>query len=324
MRLFSLNIELETINCPLCGSQKHEKFLTTFDRFNLNTELDFQIVACLTCDFKFLNPRPKPEVISRFYESEGYQPFLSTQSRLNLSDRIYRLVRKAAIIGKRSSIEKLKSRGKLLDVGCGTGEFLDEMQKHGWQVEGIEKDTEAAEFARRKYSLNIHTTSLGECNFPEKSFDVITMWHVLEHLYQPLESLKTVQMLSKDDGVILVATPNISSFDAGFYKTNWVALDAPRHLSHFNSESMTAFCQLAKLKVTKFGQMPLDAFYNCIMSELLIFKQNPSRKIMLPVYLWRSLIVAFFSFLISSRLRAQNNRLGSSILYFIQKQRELL
>ncbi|MCH7756351.1 methyltransferase domain-containing protein, partial [candidate division KSB1 bacterium] len=142
-----MSLEFEKINCPLCGCEKNELFLKTQDRFNLNGELEFKIVACSECTFIFLNPRPKSESISAFYESENYQPFLSIQSGLNFWDRIYLTVRSFTLTNKRRKISKLKRGGRLLDIGCGTGEFLHEMQDHGWQVEGLEMDKKSAEFA---------------------------------------------------------------------------------------------------------------------------------------------------------------------------------
>jgi len=112
-----LSLEFEKINCPLCGCEKNELFLKTQDRFNLNGQLKFEIAACSECKFTFLNPRPKPESISALYESEDYQPFLSTQSGLNFWDRIYLTVRSFTLTNKRRKISKLKRGGRLLDIG---------------------------------------------------------------------------------------------------------------------------------------------------------------------------------------------------------------
>jgi len=318
-----LSLELEKINCPLCGAEKSELFLKTRDRFNLKGEFKFEIVTCAGCKFTFLNPRPTPESISAFYESEDYQPFLSTQSGLTFWDRIYLTVRSFTLAGKRRKISKLKSSGSILDMGCGTGEFLHEMQQHGWRVEGLEMEKKAAEFARTEYNLSVRTQELQDCDFPDKSFDVITLWHVLEHLYEPKESLKKMRNLLKDDGFILIAVPNISSFDARFYKKNWIALDAPRHLFHFTPETMRAFCKTAGLVIKKFYQLPMDAFFNCLMSERIILKNNAFGKLLSPLYFLRGFSTANISIFESLRLGRQKKRLGSSILYFVQKQEEL-
>jgi len=318
-----LSLEFEKINCPLCGCEKNELFLKTQDRFNLNDGLKFKIVACSECKFTFLNPRPKPESISAFYESEDYQPFLSTQSGLNFWDRIYLAVRSFTLAGKRRKIFKLKRRGSLLDIGCGTGEFLYEMRGHGWQVEGLEMEKKAAEFARTEYNLSVQTQELQDCDFSDQSFDVITLWHVLEHLYEPKESLKKMRNLLKDNGFILIAVPNISSFDARFYKTNWVALDAPRHLFHFTPETMRAFCKTAGLVIQEFYQLPLDAFFNCLMSERIILKSSALGKLLFPLHFLRGFLMAKISIFESLRLSRPKNRLGSSILYFVKKQEKL-
>ena len=315
-----MSLEFEKINCPLCGCEKNELFLKTQDRFNLNGELEFKIVACSECTFIFLNPRPKSESISAFYESENYQPFLSIQSGLNFWDRIYLTVRSFTLTNKRRKISKLKRGGRLLDIGCGTGEFLHEMQDHGWQVEGLEMDEKAAEFARTENNLSVQTLELQDCDFPDQSFDVITLWHVLEHLYDPKENLKKMRNFLKDGGFILIAVPNISSLDARFYKSNWVALDAPRHLFHFTPETMSVFCKRAGLGIQKFYQLPLDAFFNCLMSERIILKNRILGTLLFPLHFLRGFLIAKISIFQSLRLSRQKNRLGSSILYFVQKQ----
>ncbi|MFQ5674808.1 MAG: class I SAM-dependent methyltransferase [bacterium] len=314
-----MELDFETIACPFCGSEKDNEFLKANDRLNPNGDREFRLVICSKCNFIFLNPRPTRATISAFYEREGYQPFLSTLSNPGLLDQVYDLARRFAIRSKRHTIEKLMPPGKLLDVGCGTGEFLFEMQRHGWQVEGLETDERAAEFARDRYQLKILSDDLQRCNFSSSQFDVITLWHVLEHLYAPLTALKKVRNLLTDNGFILIAAPNVASFDARFYKANWVALDAPRHLQHFTPETMAAFCGAAGLKIKKFAQVVLDAFYNPLMSDLLSAKKRGASAVMSLLYVKRSFLVALISLVKASRLQKQEKRLGSSILYYIQK-----
>jgi len=215
---------------------------------------------------------------------------------------------------KRRSIEQLKTSGRILDVGCGTGEFLNEMQKHGWQATGIEKDPRAAEFAEQRYGLTVSTADLIDTHFQEQSFDVITFWHVLEHLPEPLSTLQLAKKMLKADGLMLIAAPNISSFDARFYRSHWVALDAPRHLHHLVPATLARVCQAAGLEMFTARQMVLDAFYNCLMSERIIASRNLKKRALLPLLLLRGLLIAGIS-VSRSWLRSG----GSSILYFVRK-----
>lgn len=314
-----MKVDFETVNCPLCGSEEYRRNLSAPDRFNLNGAT-FKITRCRNCEFTYLNPRPTRQSISEFYKSEAYQPFLSTQSRLNWWDRLYVWVRNYTVKNKRRKIEKLQSKGVLLDVGCGTGEFLNEMQSSGWQVTGLETDKAAAEFAQRNYALNVFAGDLAASSFVNHSFDVITLWHVLEHLPNPKESLGRARDLLKMNGWILVVCPNISSFDARFYRENWVALDAPRHLLHFDPQSMATLCDSQQLHLKEIQQLPLDAFYNCLLSEQLIVAKNHIKKVFTPFYLKRAFVIAMISIVKSTRLRRPENRSGSSILYSIQKK----
>ena len=315
--------EFERTNCPICDGNNHSLFLQAADRFNMAAGQSFQLVECQACGFKFLNPRPRAQFLAKFYHSAEYQPFLSAQTAQSFWDRVYAGVRRYTIASKRRKIERLKSKGRVLDIGCGTGEFLNEMQLHGWQVAGVERDQQSAEFAQRTFGLEISSKDLHQNKYLKKSLDVITFWHVLEHLYDPRETLDMTREWLKDDGIILVAVPNVVSFDARFYGSSWVALDAPRHLHHFTPQSISAMCQTVGLQVLRLAQMPLDAFYNCLMSERLIMTRSERIGWLLPLLLLKAFLVALVSTLKSTRLRAQDKRQGSSMLYFIQKGREI-
>ncbi len=281
----------------------------------MQSEIRYQIVACARCGFVFLNPRPKIDAVAEAYQDAAYQPFLSAQPRRSLGDRIYDLARQVNVRSKRRKIEKLKGRGKILDVGCGTGEFLHEMQRRGWQASGIETSTRAAEFAHKNYGLETAAADLLEADFAAEQFDVITFWHVLEHVHDPLATLKIARKILKDDGVILIACPNIESVDARFYSSGWVALDAPRHLSHFTPDTLARAAAEADLEVFKIRPMILDTVYNCLMSEPLV-AAPPRAKFFNLMFGLRALLIAGASLLVA----AMANRRGSAILYFLRKR----
>jgi len=147
------------------------------------------------------------------------------------------------------------------------------------------------------------------------------MWHVLEHLFKPLDYLVSIKNKLNKGGILVVAVPNVSSFDARFYRDKWIALDAPRHLQHFEPNSFTSLCEAAELEVFKCQQMPFDALYNCLMSELLIISLKPKQKILLPLFLFRAFVIALISLIKGSHFRNDKIIRGSSNLYFVHPKK---
>jgi 2-polyprenyl-3-methyl-5-hydroxy-6-metoxy-1,4-benzoquinol methylase len=133
---------------------------------------------------------------------------------------------------------KFVQKGKLLDIGCGYGIFLNAARKLGWMVTGVELSRTASEYARNVYKLDIHNGEVESVNHPECHFDVITFWDVLEHVPNPASFLNTVRSLFKKEGLIALSVPNIGSFFARFYKGKWGALRPEQHLWHFNRQSL--------------------------------------------------------------------------------------
>lgn len=306
-------MEFETIACPLCEEMRCTPQIAAPDRFNLQSEIRHHIVACARCGFVFLNPRPKIDAIAEAYKDAAYQPFLSAHSQRRVWDRLYELARRLHVRRKRRNIEQLKPKGKILDVGCGTGEFLNEMQRRGWQAFGVETNQQAAEHAKSRYGLPVTTCDLIAADFREATFDVVTFWHVLEHVVNPVQTLKTAKRFLKDDGVIVIACPNIESYDARFYRDHWVALDAPRHLSHFVPATMANACEQAGLEVLTFHQIWLDVVYNCLMSESIA----AANKNVLARVVWLRALPLAAAFVLAS---AFNKQRGSSILYYLKKR----
>ncbi|HEX9596607.1 MAG TPA: class I SAM-dependent methyltransferase [Anaerolineales bacterium] len=310
---------LEACSCPLCGGNSYKPAMQVPDRFASDGGM-FQIVRCSHCEFFFLNPRPSPESMSAYYQNPDYQPFLSTKESPPVWDRLYGVTRRFTIPAKRRQVEKYKKIGRVLDIGCGTGEFLVEMKQHGWQIAGLEKDARAAGYASRQTGVSITTSDLADAGYEPASFDLVTMWHVLEHLYTPAQTLRQIAALLKADGVLAVAMPNIGSQDAAYYKSEWVPLDAPRHLLHFTPAAMRRLCEQSGLQVVHHQQMVIDALYNCLMSEKFIASRRASSLPAFLVAIVRALAVASASVLNASAMTGRAERQGSSVLYFIIKQ----
>jgi SAM-dependent methyltransferase len=156
--------------------------------------------------------------------------------------------------------------GNLLDIGCGSGEFLKEIQKKSYRVTGIEPNKGARNFAREHYKLNVKDED--EINNLQASiFEVITMWHVLEHVYDLEGKIKQIKHLLSKDGILIVAVPNSNSWDAKQYGKYWAAFDLPRHLYHFESSSIKKLFEKYGFKLVKIKPMFFDAFYICLLSE---------------------------------------------------------
>jgi len=185
------------------------------------------------------------------------------------------------------------------------------MKKWKWEVAGIETDERALQYARDTLGLKVFKGS--EWDFPMESFDVITFWHALEHIHDLKGTLKSVLPLLRNDGLLLIALPNISSLDFRLYREDWVALDLPRHLYHFDPNSFRSLFYSFGLEVFKLHQMPLDVFYNCIMSEKLAFERKRRRKVSFPLSLLRGGVIALMSFCMGTLGN------GSGMLYYLRK-----
>jgi len=175
-------------------------------------------------------------------------------------------VRTFTLKKKAKRIIREKSSGKLLDIGCGTGAFLNEMKQRSFTVSGIEPDGEAANFARERYKLEVSGEE-GLSEFAKASFDVITMWHVLEHVPFPMKRMQELYDLLKDDGSIFIAVPNPNSLDAVHYGKDWAAYDVPRHLHHYTPDILEKIAQSTGFEIVKTYSMPLDGYYVSILTE---------------------------------------------------------
>ena len=266
----------------------------------------FSIVSCQACGFKFTNPRPSESEIGKYYESEDYIYHSNKKKGLFLS--IFHLVRQFTIRKKVkliNSLVKEATEKAILDYGCGTGEFLNACKSNGWITSGIETSDQARNFAQTNFGL--HVKNLNQFSeFKENSFDVITLWHVLEHVHRLDEALQNLRKVLKKDGRILIAVPNISSSDSMHYEKFWAALDVPRHLYHFSPGEMKKLLESNGLKLEKILPMPFDSFYVSLLSE----KFKTGRM---------NFISGAFQGLKSNLNSMKNRSRSSSITYLVQR-----
>ncbi|XCF07859.1 class I SAM-dependent methyltransferase [Tamlana crocina] len=226
---------------------------------------DFQLLENEKFGFLETYPKPSIEKLPEYYESEDY--ISHTDSKRNLFEKAYHLVRFFSLKSKLNLINRFSEGEKtLLDFGCGTGDFLQTAQKNNWKVFGIEPNEQARGIANKK--TNNAVFDAGQFfKFKEHSFDVITLWHVLEHLPNLEEDLSVFKKLLKPNGTLIIAVPNYKSYDAKHYKNFWAAYDVPRHLWHFNRDSVSKLMNSFSLQVIKTKPMWFDAFYVSLLSE---------------------------------------------------------
>jgi len=248
-------------NCPVCGKTELKNFLVVQDK-SVSKE-SFVIVQCENCTFKFTNPRPDFESIGKYYESEEYISHSNTSK--GIINKAYQVVRSIAVKDKLELVNRLAPKGKILDYGCGTGYFLSACQKDDWEVNGFEPNGTANKQARELLGKKIEAASLDA--FEIETFEIITMWHVLEHVHTVNETFQKLLSLLKPQGIILVAVPNADSLDAKKYGENWAAYDVPRHLYHFNQVTMKRFLKKHKLELLETKPMKYDAYYVSMLSE---------------------------------------------------------
>ncbi|TCK67828.1 methyltransferase family protein [Winogradskyella wandonensis] len=225
----------------------------------------FKLVLDKYEDILETSPQPSAENLPKYYQSEDY--ISHTDTKRNLLERVYHLIRKRALKNKLSLINSFQPEEKtLLDVGCGTGDFLKTAKEDGWRVSGIEPNPEAREIANSKTKSSVFDVpKLSEFN--ANSFDVITLWHVLEHLPNLEEHLEIFKHLLKPNGHLVIAVPNYKSYDAEYYQSFWAAYDVPRHLWHFSQNGIKQLFEGFGFVCKKTVPMPFDSFYVSLLSE---------------------------------------------------------
>ena len=249
-------------NCPVCGNTNHSPYLNGIDYFL--TKQPFTIVACKECGFRFTNPRPDQFEIIPYYQTENY--IAHDTSKGSLLESIYKFIRKIALANKFNIIKSFPGGKTILDIGCGTGEFLNYCKIKGYTAIGIEPNSKARTFAKEKYGLTVkEETYLSE--LPTASIDVITLWHVLEHVHLLPEYLERIFRLLKPEGTLLIALPNSNSWDANKYKQFWAAFDLPRHLYHFTPQSLKMLVEKNKFILNKTLPLKFDSYYISLLSE---------------------------------------------------------
>ncbi|MDR0560061.1 MAG: methyltransferase domain-containing protein [Prevotellaceae bacterium] len=254
---------MKEFTCPVCGASVGNALLQCKD-MSVSNEI-FDICLCNSCLFAFTFPQPKPENIGKYYNTEDY--ISHTDTRKGIVNKLYHIVRKRNIENKLHIVNSLNTGSKnLADIGCGTGYFLDKCLKNAWNVEGAEPDGNARKIAETRINKAVFS-SIDGLEKSGKKFDVITLWHVFEHLHDINASLQQLKQLIEPTGRLVLALPNHTSFDAEHYRAYWAGYDVPRHLSHFSPKSIQLLAEKHQLKLEKIIPMKYDAYYISMLSE---------------------------------------------------------
>jgi len=294
-----------TILSPINKNNKLKEYLKCID-YTVSKKTFF-LLQDLESELLITSPQPKSEDLGAYYISDAY--ISHTDSTKSLFDKVYQVVKNYTIKKKVALISNCTRETKtILDIGCGTGDFLVACKKKHWNVIGVEPNEKAQSLAYEK--LNVIAGSnfsiekdISNINTNNK-FDVITMWHVLEHIPNLEEYIGQLKNLLKPNGTLLIAVPNYNSFDAKHYKQFWAAYDVPRHLWHFSKKAISFLFEKENMKVVKILPMKFDSYYVSLLSE-----KNKTGN---------SNIIKAFLIGLKSNILARKNMEYSSLIYKIK------
>lgn len=291
--------------CPVCANKKSEKEFICRDF--LATNESFSIYRCPNCSFGFTQDFPSEDEIGKYYDAPEYISHSDTSK--GFINSLYHIARKIALKAKTNLILKYASDNsthKLLDIGSGTGYFLQAMREKKWIVTGIEKSETTRTYAHQKFDLDIQDSDYLS-QMPNKTKDVITMWHVLEHIESLNATFENLYRVLKEDGTLFIALPNKESVDAKAYKEWWAAYDVPRHLWHFSPNDFEQLANKHGFKLVTMKGMTFDPLYISMLSE-----KNKGTTLAPIVGLFKG-----FIFLLKS---LSDTKSCSSIVYILKKK----
>jgi 2-polyprenyl-3-methyl-5-hydroxy-6-metoxy-1,4-benzoquinol methylase len=297
-------METPEIICPICRNTGFTEVLRLTDHF-VTGEV-FPLLKCKDCGFLITGNVPVNDEMERYYKSDDYISHSDTST--GLINRVYHTVRNL-MLQKKFNIVKhatAKANGKLLDIGAGTGYFLNYAQKKGWEITGTEKSNTARLFAQQRWNLTIYPENQ-IYNLGDEYFDAITLWHVLEHLPDPDNHWKVFHRILKKEGRVIIALPNFESADAKHYGEHWAAWDVPRHLWHFSPDHIRRMAENSGFTLVDMHRMPFDSFYISMLSEK--YKKSPFPSV-------KGIFIGKLSWILS----LINIKKCSSVIYIFKKE----
>lgn len=290
-------------HCPACNSDKIEYALTAKD-YTVSKE-DFDIWHCNQCSIRFTQDIPTIDQIGPYYQSANYISHSNTKK--GLINQLYHLVRNYTLGSKARLVKKYsgQSTGRILDIGAGVGSFASTMKVLGWHTTALEPDSSARAEAQKQYGIDLLLPN-ELYSFEPQIFDVITMWHVLEHVHDLQGYWKNFNRVLPVGGKLIIAVPNYTSSDAEHYGAIWAAYDVPRHLYHFSPASMAQLAGMHGFSIVATQPMWFDSFYVAMLSEQ--YQYGATRY-----------LPAFWQGLKSNFAAIMNPNKCSSVIYILQK-----
>ena len=279
-------IRMNVINCPLCGKKKAKLHLSHKTKSPSGENTIFNLFKCSICDLLFIYPRPSDEVLRTYYLGSYY----SYEARINsvsfgdsplsryVLHRYYgykHIEIKNVTIWHKFLAFFLKTLffnippyikdGKVLDIGCGSGNYLYKLNKIGWQIYGLDIDKDACNFAMDSVGVEVYCGNIFDANYPDNFFNVVTMWHTLEHVSDPLSVLNECKRIIKNNGWLFIGVPNTDSLEFSLLKEKWMHLDIPRHLFDFQPKNLKILLEKAGFEIRKI-KYPLYGSHGFLVS----------------------------------------------------------
>jgi len=241
------------MNCPVCLHPVTRPALTGADIFFETSTDAFNLSGCAACHSLFLDPLPTEEQVARFYPAQYWW-----KSSAGLLRRLERIYRRAALRDHVAFIARAATQARsdaepirILDVGCGSGTLLGRLKESGFDVLGVDFSAEASAIARTENNVEVIVGSLRDARFAAQSFDVVTLFHVMEHVLNPREVLAEVRRILRANGRLVVQVPNIESWQFRLFGAQWYGLDIPRHVIDYSADSLQKLLRESGFRVDR-------------------------------------------------------------------------
>ena len=249
--IHSLSIMEKITKCQLCGCNDQEVIYVAHDHYS---QKSFYLVCCVNCSLVFTNPRPSSDELGEYYPPTYYG---------DAGQRFHPLIERAVHFFRKRLAEKIDShfpsRGRVLEIGSGRGSLLSELAEKGWTAIGTEYSENIIKEVTDTPGVKVYPTpKLQDCKFPDQYFNVVICYHVLEHLPEPIRTLREIHRIIDPQGLLIIAVPNIGGFTARLSKSHWFGIDAPRHLFHFTPETLETVLGQSGFKIIKRSTLSIE------------------------------------------------------------------
>jgi SAM-dependent methyltransferase len=293
--------------CPICNSKNIITIYSTHDR-HYGIQGTFDIVQCKDCAIRFLNPMPSEEELTSLYPEDIFYAYTDFTQTLEEKYDFKRIIKRILFLELRTHDPKFSRSGRILDIGCGSGEFLYKYKKRGWQTKGIEVNKTAASLGNKIANLDIYPGSLMQANFENSYFDYVRSNHSFEHITNPQEVLREVHRILKKDGKFFVGVPNANSFNAKVFREYWWYLGVPVHTFTYTEKTLSNLLEKNGFIIES---LKYNSDYSGILGSIQIFLNRKNGKLSSEGFFIQNSLLRVLGNYISKILNAL--RLGDAI-----------